>query len=156
MPRKFPLDSTNIALLPVYHIVEVDLFLRYVDIAYDNFLVFCWTHVKSWMIKNIRWVRWFWEIPHFALFFLNYIYTERDHTIHSSGELFMRSQEGYFCVYSLSCSNEGNKHQNNPLVSALAVHQSILFIIIDMNVYLYVAGPQLVKIKTSYLWQWGK
>ena len=52
--------------------------------------------------------------------------------VSSSGELFMRSQEGYFDVYSNIKINL-NEHQNNTRVSAVTVHHESTYIILFLS-----------------------
>ena len=54
--------------------------------------------------------------------------------MYSSDKLFQRSREGYFCVlFPELRSNKGNKHKNNPLVSAETIRHSSTFIILFLT-----------------------
>ena len=54
--------------------------------------------------------------------------------MYTSGELFLRSREGYlWCLFPKMRSNDGNKYQNKTRVSTETVHHDSVYIIVFLT-----------------------
>ena len=61
--------------------------------------------------------------------------------MYSREELFLRSIELFLCLFPSLLRNSGNKHKNNPLVSAETVRHSSTYIIL----YIFILQVEMDK-----------